>query len=148
MCFDRQTNENSIITKPISFWKSLFSKKAKRYKTKTLDQIIGDRVCGVIKIDVGGYEISVLHGAIQTIKRDSPNLLLNFDSKNASLESILDLLDELDYEAFYMNVHSSTSVIYKVDKSCKECRETFMMCFHKDDPKRRFVVEELEGVGV
>tara|TARA_Y100001963_G_C6749462_1_gene433374 strand:- start:810 stop:1631 length:822 start_codon:yes stop_codon:yes gene_type:complete len=147
--FDQQTNERSIIEKPISFWKSLFSKNTKRYKTKTLDKIIGDTRCGVIKVDVGGYELSILHGAIETIKRDSPNLLINFDGRNASIDSILDLLDELEYEAFFLTDQidptNSLPIIYKVDKACDNCQPTFMMCFHKDVQKHGLSLGQLEG---
>ena len=40
-------------------------------ETKTLDNIIHlDRSIGLIKIDVEGAELSVLQGAIETIKRN------------------------------------------------------------------------------
>jgi len=64
----------------------------------------------VIKIDVEGHEYSVLQGSIETIKKDSPILLIEmFTYRNnihdANRKKCIDLLRSLNYEILDVRQH-------------------------------------------
>ncbi|MGZ5191967.1 MAG: FkbM family methyltransferase [Flavisolibacter sp.] len=69
-------------------------------ETKTLDNIIPlDRPIDLIKIDVEGAELTVLQGAIETLKRNKPIVLFEFgvggvDEYDATPEQFFDLFNE------------------------------------------------------
>ena len=58
------------------------------------------RSVGFIKIDVEGHEISVLKGAIETIRRERPKLLVEIDKSH--LEEVRSLLKEMAYSGFFL----------------------------------------------
>jgi FkbM family methyltransferase len=68
--------------------------------TKTLDSF-GLQDVGFIKMDIEGHELSALKGAEQTIQRDRPLLLLEFDSQGVhqEVQPILTWLDDMGYIA-------------------------------------------------
>jgi hypothetical protein len=123
-------------------------------RTTTVDQIVGDTQCGVIKIDVEGYEVAVLHGAAKTILRDSPNLVIKFDPHFNHLDLILDTLHELDYDPFYfkpMDHDNPHPTVAKIKEPCKECDPTYILCFPKGyDLSQRFhiFIDDLEQTGL
>lgn len=59
--------------------------------------------CNLIQLDVEGYELEALSGAIETIKKNKPVLCIEFfeswlNRYNTSSNQILDLLDNLGYK--------------------------------------------------
>jgi len=69
--------------------------------TTTLDQEERSNI-GFIKIDVEGFELSVLKGAYDTIKRDKPILLVEILDLQADFQSneVIQWLKKLDYVPF------------------------------------------------
>ena len=75
---------------------------------KTLDEVDKEEnlsTIDAIKIDVEGYELKVLQGAVNVLKTHNPVLLVEIDYDNlkeqqASPEQIFKLLFELDYSIF------------------------------------------------
>jgi FkbM family methyltransferase len=60
----------------------------------------------LIKIDVEGFEYAVLEGAMQTLKKHTPTLILELDDTNlkankSSAQQVVDLLASLGYNQFY-----------------------------------------------
>ena len=142
--FPVNTHEKSAILKDVGFWKGLGMRKSlKRMKTKTVDEIVGDTHCGVINIDVNGYELAVLHGAQNTIIRDLPNLVVRFDPQYRHLDMILDFLYELEYSAYYIGPinFSNKPQISKISEPCKHCHPTQVVCFPNSfNVSERFVM--------
>jgi len=59
---------------------------------------------GFIKIDVEGHEFSVLQGAIQTLQKDRPNLLIEIEEQHAGsqFQDTVTLLHSLEYQPSYL----------------------------------------------
>jgi FkbM family methyltransferase len=66
---------------------------------KRLDDYVLQPV-GFIKIDVEGHEFSVLNGAVQTIRRERPGLLIEIDQRN--LAQVCAFLAEFDYSGHFL----------------------------------------------
>ena len=142
--FPVNTHEDSTLWRDMGFWKSLWMrKKLRRMKTKTVDEIVGDTHCGVINVDVNGYELAVLHGAHKTILRDLPNLVVRFDPQYKHLDMILDFLHELEYTAYYIGPLSPSTnpQLMEIRDPCMHCDPTHIVCFPKgSDLRQRFEV--------
>jgi FkbM family methyltransferase len=63
---------------------------------------------GFIKIDVEGHEEAVLHGGLETLRREMPNLMIEIEERHASgsLSRVSNLLSELGYSGFYLTRHA------------------------------------------
>ena len=129
--FPVNTHEDSTLWRDMGFWKSLWMrKKLRRMKTKTVDEIVGDTHCGVINVDVNGYELAVLHGSQKTILRDLPNLVVRFDPQYKHLDMILDFLYEIDYTAYYVGpIGAGNPQLMEIHEPCKNCDPTHVVCF-------------------
>ena len=71
---------------------------------RTLDSFHYDNV-GFIKIDVEGHELSVLHGATETLTNSSPNLIVEIEERHkpgAVNAAFSFLLEQLGYQGFYL----------------------------------------------
>ena len=64
----------------------------------------------LIKIDVEGMELEVLSGAMQTIKRCSPAIMIEIDTNKLGIMAIL---EELGYNTYKLNCHSNTILALK-----------------------------------
>jgi FkbM family methyltransferase len=65
---------------------------------------LGIRNVGFIKIDAEGFERDVLRGAIELLKCDKPNLLIEIDPKQLTAQEFaatFDLLADIGYRAHY-----------------------------------------------
>jgi FkbM family methyltransferase len=60
---------------------------------------------GFIKIDVEGHEEAVLHGGLDTVKREMPNLMIEIEERHApgSLGRVSTLLGEIGYSGYYLD---------------------------------------------
>ena len=82
----------------------LEGKKLETFKTKCnmLDNFKFNDKIGFIKIDVEGHEQLVLEGAVNTINKDMPNLLIEIEKKHRSdsIEKTFKYLRKLGYKAY------------------------------------------------
>jgi FkbM family methyltransferase len=71
---------------------------------KTLDSFHLTNV-GFVKIDVEGHEEAVLHGGLETLKRENPNLMIEIEERHApgSLERVTTFLKDIGYSGFYLD---------------------------------------------
>jgi FkbM family methyltransferase len=71
---------------------------------KTLDSFHLTNV-GFVKIDVEGHEEAVLHGGLETLRREMPNLMIEIEERHApgSLDRVSSLLQSLGYTGFYLD---------------------------------------------
>lgn len=65
-------------------------------KTKRLDSYNFEDV-SLIKIDVEGHEVEVLNGALETIRKNKPTILLEYHQE-ANSENIFQIIGDLEYE--------------------------------------------------
>jgi FkbM family methyltransferase len=58
---------------------------------------------GFIKIDVEGYELEVLQGAKEILKKSKPNLLIEIEERHRknSIKSVIQFLNKYDYKCFF-----------------------------------------------
>lgn len=65
-----------------------------------------------IKIDVEGHELSVLRGAVETINRSRPNLLVEVEESRVpgSFQAVSDFLVSLDYRGFWFDGSEMRSI--------------------------------------
>lgn len=64
-------------------------------RTAAIDDIVGDRTVGFIKMDIEGAEFDALHGAKNTIIRDKPLLAICVYHLQGDLFAIMDYLHQL-----------------------------------------------------
>jgi FkbM family methyltransferase len=71
---------------------------------RTLDSFNLTNV-GFVKIDVEGHEEAVLHGGLETLKREMPNLMIEIEERHApgSLDRVSTLLGAIGYLGFYLD---------------------------------------------
>jgi FkbM family methyltransferase len=109
---------------------NLDHKNIEEFKTKSncLDNIKFNERVGFIKIDVEGHEQNVLEGAINLIKKDKPNLLIEIEKKHRkdSIKTTFDFLKNHGYKTYIFNnkklnlikdhtKERSVNYIFKVD---------------------------------
>jgi FkbM family methyltransferase len=75
-----------------------------RVPMRTLDSYRLRNV-GFIKIDVEGHEEAVLHGGLETLRREMPNLMIEIEERHApgSLARVSNYLMGLGYAGFYLS---------------------------------------------
>ena len=82
----------------------LEQKDFEKFKTKCeiLDNFKFNEKIGFIKIDVEGHEQFILEGAVNTINKDKPNLLIEIEKKHRSdsVEKTFNYLKNLGYDAY------------------------------------------------
>jgi FkbM family methyltransferase len=108
----------------------LEEKNFEKFKTKCniLDNFKFDDKIGFIKIDVEGHEQFILEGAVNTIKKDKPNLLIEIEKKHRSdsIKNTFNYLKNLGYYAYTFqnnklclltdfNKQKSVNYIFKVN---------------------------------
>lgn len=85
-------------------------------RTVALDDIVGDRTVGFIKMDIEGAEFNALHGAKNIILRDKPLLAICVYHLRGDTFAIMDYLHELLPEYHFWLRHyttgSSDTVLY------------------------------------
>jgi FkbM family methyltransferase len=80
-------------------------------ETRTLDSY-GLKNVGFIKIDVEGHEEKVLDGAMLTITRDRPNLLIEIEERHnpKGLERIVERFAALGYQTYFFQDHQRRTI--------------------------------------
>jgi FkbM family methyltransferase len=73
--------------------------KGLRVRIRTVDSL-GLAQCGLIKIDVEGFEPAVIRGAADTIRRCRPTLYVEND-RAAQQQAVIDLIAGFDYRLFW-----------------------------------------------
>jgi FkbM family methyltransferase len=74
---------------------------------KTLDSY-GFQNVSFVKIDVEGHEEAVLRGGMETLKRETPNLIIEIEERHCpgSIQRVSDLLKEFGYSGYYVEGNS------------------------------------------
>ena len=73
----------------------------------TIDEVLGSEICGFIKLDIEGGELSALHGAMHTIVRDRPFMALCVYHKPGDVLAIMDYVHQLVPEyRFYLRQYA------------------------------------------
>ncbi|MFG2960042.1 FkbM family methyltransferase [Streptomyces sp. NPDC048291] len=81
----------------------------KRIQLLTLDEVFAETKLDLVKIDVEGHEMSVLHGARQVLKRDRPTLVMEA-LVDASLDDLIAEFEPLGYEVHWIAEHDGALV--------------------------------------
>jgi FkbM family methyltransferase len=98
-------------------------------KVKTLDSFLSENnftnlKIKMIKIDVEGHELNILQGAINLLKDSKPIIILEINpgaliQNDLSLTNIVNFLDPLDYDSFFINSHSADIIKFSRNPSFK-----------------------------
>lgn len=113
--FDAQNTSGShiIFTEPsakYNFSELVFKAENKiSIRTVALDDIVGDRTVGFIKMDIEGAELNALHGAKNTILRDKPLLAICVYHLRGDVFAIMDYLHQLLPEYRFLLRHYASS---------------------------------------
>lgn len=79
--------------------------KFNTYKVKTtkLDDLLINNKVGFIKVDVEGHEKNVLMGAVNLIKKNKPNLLIEIEERHSKnkVEDTINFINDLGYRSYY-----------------------------------------------
>ena len=72
---------------------------------KKLDNLQFENPISFIKIDVEGHEIEVIEGAIETINKNKPILLIEIEEKHSKKKVIdaIKFINTLGYKSYYFN---------------------------------------------
>ena len=118
--FDASGNRNSNVVSQVTE-----KMKIKTVRADTLDNILKDKFrCDLIKYDVEGAEEKAIDGSYETIKRDTPDLIVSAYHRSEDIFSILLKLSEFsDRYDFYLRKFKYVPAwdlnIYAVNKNRK-----------------------------
>jgi FkbM family methyltransferase len=90
--------------------------------TVRLDDEVGPAVhVDFVKIDVEGYEMSVLRGGPSMFQRSRPSILIEIEQRHLSvpIEDVFQQLEELGYHLFYV---TETALLRNRDSVAADCR--------------------------
>ena len=105
------SSTSHIIDKKYNAYKNLIDKKyIDTVKTARLDSIIKDEEVTWIKIDIEWSEFSMLEGAVETLRRDRPILLLSIYHRRDDLFKLQQFLMNLNLDYKFYIRHYSLSV--------------------------------------
>jgi FkbM family methyltransferase len=102
-----------LIKHPENIGMTYVENSDKGFKTVSIDSLNLDK-CNFIKIDVEGFELNVLKGAEQTLKRFKPALLIEINTfalarNNVTNQDVFDYLTELGYS--YRNIYTQQGIL-------------------------------------
>ena len=93
---------------------NLNKKKYKEFNVKkiAIDDYNFKHPLGFIKIDVEGHELEIIKGAIKTIKKFKPNLLIEIEAQHSGIKQIetINYIKSLGYDCFILD-HKNYSLI-------------------------------------
>ena len=144
--FLKDIHQESTIMGSVPWYKKLIYNQWDFLRATTLDEIIGDRKCSLIKITVNGFESGVLSGAVNILERDNPVLLIEWNSEWGTMGHLLDTIQDLDYEAFFLNeqsgnVGTQVHTLIPALTSCENCGSGYFLCYPTDHPKYGLYVD-------
>ena len=144
--FHKNVHNQNVIRQPVRWYAKALASYLQHDTTRTLDEIIGDKTCSFISIDVNGHASAVLTGAVQILERDRPVLLIAYNSNLGTMGHTIDTIYDLDYEPYYLdqfngNVGSQTKTLIPVVTACTDCGEGYFLCYPTDDPKYGLYVD-------
>ncbi len=73
-----------------------------------------DLTLGLIKLDVEGYEYNVIKGAIETIKRDRPIMLISLYHRGKDFFEIKPMIEALDLDYEFKIVKENNTLFYEI----------------------------------
>ncbi len=93
--------------------------KKVQVKMDKLDNISIDSDIGFIKIDVEGHELEVINGAILTIQKNKPILLVEIERRHSkrSVEETIKHINKLGYNCFFADNQKLISIEKLSDKN-------------------------------
>lgn len=97
---------------------------------RTLDSVSRDIAVpvGCIKIDVEGHERSVVEGSLETLRRDSPNLIVEIEQRHHQepIGEIFRFITNNGYDGYFFDTSARSFVeISKFDVSARQRMEDF-----------------------
>ncbi|WP_079178934.1 FkbM family methyltransferase [Streptomyces humi] len=87
----------------------------KRIPLRTLDEVFADTRLDLVKIDVEGHEMSVLHGARRVLKRDRPTVVLEALA-DAALGELVAEFEPLGYDVHWITEHDGSLVPWQDER--------------------------------
>jgi hypothetical protein len=108
-----QDGEVEMRSPPDLYWRSTIEPRNElrytpnlatiRVQRRQLDEYALEDV-GFIKVDVEGHEMAVLIGAVQTIKRSRPNIMVEVEERHypGSLSAVRNYFSNLHYAGFFL----------------------------------------------
>lgn len=117
-----------------SFYNLVEGQKTK-VETKTLDSFKFKNV-GFIKIDVEGAELSVIHGGLETIQKNRPNMMIEIYPKflpEGDDEEIFKMFMSEGYKVYYNVKGSGLRLVSNLANALEVARNPDMIDIHDGD---------------
>jgi len=128
VCLSDQNGEISFYISPSSYMSSIYKEnaemdkeegavKVKTVKTTTLDSYLEmkpDITPKIIKIDTEGNEYSILKGALKTIQKHQPAIIVEILPQTKNGVELYNLLKDFGYICFALSDEGNVSSIYEI----------------------------------
>ena len=98
----------------------------------------------LIKIDVEGHESSVIEGAVETIRKTFPILIVEIEQRHISkpIDEVFNLILEIGYDGFFLKNGKLTSIN---EFSYSTHQEPFLNCVNDEAYVNNFIFIRSDG---
>lgn len=118
-----------------------------KIKLTTLDKLkfLSENKINLIKLDIEGHELFALRGMSKILKKQKPNLILEYNNNNPSNKKVIKYLRELGYKSIYILVRKPWSFDYQLPRFFKFILKILEIIFI-GAPEYKFVLKKSKNL--